>query len=244
MQTTQKRIRLATLTLGVTALFAMVACGSDDAPAAAVASATQPPAPPATQAPAPTATQAPAPTATQVPMPTATQAPMPTATQAPMPTVDIESLSAADRIVAGLPEATPESSAAAEGSPEEAVLARFEEEVNVMDTLRGRSQLLALQDFCPPDQRLTGEEITPEMGVARDAILDFIASPGSTGNTIDNVTALITIPQEALVLSTTGGAWSEQRYDLAVQWSEIDGEWYHTSCLEDLIFGVPTGYFG
>ena len=166
-----------------------------------------------------------------------------TATQTPAPTVDIETLSAADRVIAGLPEATPESSAAVEGSPEEAVVARFEAETNVLRTLDGRSQLLALQDFCPPDQRPQPEEITPEMGAEREVLMRFLRRDAEDF-TVEGTSALITIPTEALVLFTFFGWSAEGRFNLAVEWIEIDGEWYHKSCAEDLIFGVPVNLFG
>ena len=172
----------------------------------------------------------------------AAPAPTATATQAPTPTVETENLSAADRVIAGLPEGTPEKSAAVEGSPEEAVIARFEAETDVIRTVKGRSQLLALQDFCPPDQRLQPEEITVEMGEERDALLRFVRREVEDF-TVAGITALVTIPTEALVLFTFSFSVGNS-FDLAVEWSEIDGEWYHKSCAEDQLFGVPARRFG
>lgn len=173
----------------------------------------------------------------------AASAPTATATQAPTPTVETENLSAADRVIAGLPEETPEKSAAVEGSPQEAVIARFEAEIDVIRTVKGRSQLLALQDFCPPDQRVQPEEITVEMGEERDALLRFVRREVEDF-TVAGITALVTIPTEALVFFTFFGWSVGSSFDLAVEWSEIDGEWYHKSCAEDQFFGVPVSIFG
>ncbi len=193
----------------------LAACGSGDDAAPAVAPT------PTVAAPAPTAT----------------------ATQAPTPTVETENLSAADRVIAGLPEATPEKSGAVEGSPEEAVIARFEAETDVIRTLKGRSQLLALQDFCPPDQRLQPEQITVDMGEERDALLRFVRIEVEDF-TVAGTTALVTVTTEALVFFTFFGWSAGSSFDLAVVWSEIDGEWYHRSCAEDQFFGVPVSIFG
>ena len=161
------------------------------------------------------------------------------------PAVEIESLSAADRVIAGLPEATPENSAAVEGSPEKAVTARFEAENTVNRTLKGTDRLMALQDFCPPDQRLMPEEITPEMGADRDAaVRGILRRAGTTPETvfIGNPSVLITIPTEALMLFTVFG--DAENFNLGVEWIEIDSVWYHKTCAEGLFLGVPLSYGG
>ena len=161
------------------------------------------------------------------------------------PAVEIESLSAADRVIAGLPEATPENSAAVEGSPEKAVIARFEAENIANRTLKGTDRLLALQDFCPPGQRLMPEEITPEMGADRDAaVRRILERAGTTPEAlfIGNPSVLIIIPTEAFVLFTIFG--EVENWDMGVEWIEIDSVWYHKTCVEDLFLGIPVSYGG
>ena len=196
---TRKRLRLAVVTVAGTALLALVACGSDDAPAAA---------------PAPAAT------------------PMPTATTAPAPTFEVESLSATDRVVAGLPEATPEDPVVAAGSSQEAVIARFNATVALPESLEGRALILAKQEFCAPDQRLTSDEITPDKVKEIEVATASLMSRGGhtpEGFSIGNISAMINIPTEALVLYTTF-EFGEKKHDLAEEWVDLDGEWYQKAC--------------
>ena len=198
---TRKRIRLAAITVAGTALLALVACGSDDAPAAA---------------PAPAAT------------------PVPTAAPAPTPTVEVESLSATDRVIAGLPESTPENSVVAEGSSQEAVIARFNAMAALNDTLEGRALILAQQEFCSPEQRLTSDEITPGLVEERATALASLMSRGGQtpeGFSMGNVSVMINIPTEALVLFTTF-EFGEKKHDLAEEWVDQDGEWYLKVCYQ------------
>ena len=83
-----------------------------------------------------------------------------------------------------------------------------------------------------PDQRLTGEEITPELVEKRESDLRSLMSRGGQtpeGFSIGNVSALINIPTEALVFYTTY-EFGEKKHDLADEWVDLDGEWYRKSC--------------
>ena len=135
-------------------------------------------------------------------------------------------------MIASLPETTPAEAAAAEGSPQEAVIARFNANAALNDAFEGRALILAEQEFCAPDQRLTSDQITPELVEERAIALASLMSRGGhtpQGFSTGNISAMINIPTEALVFFTTF-EFDEKKYDLAEEWVDLDGEWYQKAC--------------
>ncbi len=120
----------------------------------------------------------------------------------------------------------------AEGSSQEAVIARFNAKAALHESLDSRALILAEQEFCAPDQRLTSDEITlekvKEIEVARASLM---SRGGQTpeGFSIGNISVMINIPTEALVFFTTF-EFGEKKHDLAEEWVDLDGEWYQKAC--------------